>query len=260
MFYISQQNSVPYLSTLNEIPFDYFLTNEFYLHGEDDPFYNSILVILPQLLKYRFPDCKVFIIYKEYMSELNYSIFINNPWIDDIIQTNQNHDFYKLNTVITKDLYLKLTYENALINQMLDFWKFPKNVNSDKLLPEIYFDNDDIDYISSLNNSWCNNEQYLVVVIKNPILPKRMINIINSFNLKNIIIMPNSYFNSNEFNHFNVLDLNEFIIPDKIILGLIKFSKACFGTSNYFNIMRQKDNIYSMDNKQLKNINYINEI
>ena len=103
MFYIQQSNSVATLSNLNEIPFDYFEANKYFLMVRNDPFFDSILSLLPKLLKHRIPNCEVFIICDKSNSELTRLIFENNPWINDIIDENYGYDFYMLNTTITKN-------------------------------------------------------------------------------------------------------------------------------------------------------------
>lgn len=259
MFYIQQPNSIATLSNLNEIPFDYFNTNKFFLMTRNDPFFDSILSLLPKLLKFRIPECKVYIIQDENNVELTMSIFKNNPWVDSIIDNNQGYDFYMLNTNIIKNKYLKLTYENALINQMLEFWKFPIKFNKIDLLPEIYFDDDTINYITELNASWKTDNDYIVISITNSNNIVQISNMIASCNINNIIVMPKSI-NIFEFNNkYNVLNLNEFILPDYTILGLIKLAKMNIGSSAYFDLMRIQNNIYSTHNNELKHINYIQQ-
>lgn len=249
MFYISQQNRNHWKSELDQIPFDYFLNKQFYLKCLPEYFSMSILSILPKLLKQRIPDCKVFIINNTEEFEKYDAVFGDNPYIDDIV-FDPSHDFYFLN-MTPKEPYPNLTYEDCLIKDMLHFWKFEGNIHPGDLIPEIYFNENDINYIQELNRSWCENGKYVVI---NGIFEyaDKLNEIIDYYQCSDNII--SFYKNSLMLN-----DCENFNVPDKIKLGLIKFATLNIGYENdLFNLMRKENSIYITDSKNnLKNIHYI---
>ena len=273
MFILNSRNQ-NYATDFNQIPFDYILTNNFYITCKDVLFDISILSILPKLLKLRFPECKVNIITPTDDYNNFNLIFDDNPWIDSITD-NIYHDYYVLDTNVHESHLVN--YEESAIKNMLWFWKFEQGIHPEDLIPEIYFNNDDIEYIQELNQSWCNGEEYaMIYTFGSTDFPMdwgqkdKILEMLNYYDIKNIIRFDDgniySYLNdgdSYDICYYNELNLDEFIVPDKIKLGLMKFAKLNIfdGSNPLFNLMRKQTNIYHIvsdttTQNQLKNINY----
>jgi hypothetical protein len=260
MFFLRNATKV-LLSEFNQIPFDYFEKKQFYISSDDDMFSLSILAMLPQLLKERFSDCTVTIVVPNcyIIDSSTYEIvFAGNQHVDNIIQYDGSFDFYKLN-VFPSNMSSKKTLETNIIDAMLYFWKF-ENVNTIET-KKIYFFKEEIDYAHELCDACGFKTPYMVLNLIDTI--DRLNNIIQFYNTDNIILFNNNTTDESIIKLLktkNILDLTEFIVPDRIKLALINNASICIGKENeLFDIMRlQHPNIYEYKaTKKLINIKYI---
>jgi len=104
----------------------------------------GIISAMPRLLKQKYPNCKIYIPSKKLVKQLfnidtdiMYTIFKNNPYVDefkDKIKGEIFHDHYRI--------YDKDNPNIPLIEQMLKFWQFESEEYKDSQ-PELYWTNEE---------------------------------------------------------------------------------------------------------------------
>jgi len=127
------------------IPDEYLDKQEFMVmrtcHGIGDW---GIISAMPQLLKEKYPDCKVYVPTKKLLKKLYgqdhnnvHVIFDNNPYVDEFVDEIDGevfHDHYRV--------YDEFKISIPLIKQMLEFWQFTEEEMSDSR-PEMYWSDEE---------------------------------------------------------------------------------------------------------------------
>jgi len=127
------------------IPDEYLDNQEFMVmrtcHGIGDW---GIISAMPQLLKEKYPDCKVYVPTKKLLKKLYgqdhnnvHVIFDNNPYVDEFVDELDGevfHDHYRIYDNDNTDI--------PLLKQMLEFWQFTDKEMMDSQ-PEMYWSDEE---------------------------------------------------------------------------------------------------------------------
>ena len=207
-----------------------------------------LLSAMPRLLKEKYPNCKVYLPSKKLLqnifgnmlktwgygtfdaSDVVNSIFSNNPYVDDFIDSVDGeifHDHFRI--------YDEKNDKIPLLNQMLKFWQFDDNEIIDTT-PDFYPTDNELDWFKNFN----------------------------TFDKYGYILASSSFENGDPVeNLFSVIDKYKKKIKNWYYYGEVEFNKSLFNSLGLENVIEIKPLNLTIRQQQLlkvkADVNFGNE-